>query len=448
MGAYALYVPIEVTPKTDSKTSKMVEFVFFTNLKIHMVVFCVLCGLQVMASTASAQDTVLLGVATGLTSIEGRESLRAANLAMEELNARGGIRIGGHALKIKLVSIDLKDDQAPLRVDDVLTRLEQFLRNQKIHGLVVGPFRSEVLLPAMDIISKYKVPLLETIAMTPAMEAKVLADPRYRFVFRTGLNTKYLVDVLINTMTFLNQHLGYTRVYIMNQDVAWARSTAALMIKLYFNRKGWQIVGSEHIAYGTTDFSPALKRAASQGAQVIVPIFDMPHSGELAQQWKKMHSPAMLCGFISPMAGPGAWKTFDGQIAGALNVVFELGNVPSDRYPQAAKFYQAYAARYGSPIESGHGPAPAYESLYVLAAAIEAAGSLDPEKIVTALKSTDRNGVMGRLRFHPGQQALYGKDPSQAAVACLIQWTRDGRRRIVYPPAIAEGKIEPPSPAP
>jgi len=413
-----------------------------------MVIFGMLCGLHAMAVRGLAQDQVLLGAATGLTSLEGRESLRAANLAVEELNARGGIRISGRPLKIRLISIDLKDDRAPLHVADVLARLEQFLRSQKIHGLVVGPFRSEVLLPAMDIFNKYKVPLLETIAMTPAMEAKALADSRYRFVFRTGLNTKYLVDVLINTMSFLNRRLGYTRVYIINQDVAWARSTASLMIKLYFNRKGWQVVGSEHLAYGTTDFSAALKRAASQGAQVIVPIFDMPHSGELAQQWKKMQIPAMLCGFISPMAGPGAWKTFDGQIAGALNVIFELGNVPSDRYPQAAEFYQAYAARYGSPIESGHGPAPAYESVYVLAAAIEAAGSLDPEKIVTALKSTDRLGVMGRLRFHPSQQAFYGKDPSQAAVACLIQWTRDGRRRIVYPPAIAEGEIELPTEIP
>jgi branched-chain amino acid transport system substrate-binding protein len=417
-------------------------------LKIGMLVFCVLWGLHAMAVAVSAQDRVVLGVATGLTALEGRESLRAANLAVEEINARGGVRIGGRALAVKLVSIDLQDDRSPLNVADVLVRLERFILSQQIHGLVVGPFRSEVLLPAMDIIAKYKVPLLETIAMTPAMEAKVLADPRYRFVFRTGLNTKYLVDMLINIMTFLNQRLGYTRVYILNQDVAWARSTASLLIKLYFDRKGWQIVGSEHIAYGTTDFSAALERATIQGAQVIVPIFDMPHSGALAQQWKKMQSQAMLCGFISPMMGPGAWKTFDGQIAGALNVIFELGNVPSQHHPQATHFYQAYAARYGNPIESGHGPAPAYESVHVLAEAIEAAGSLDSEKIVTALKSTDRVGAMGRLRFHPSQQALFGNDPSQAAVACLIQWTRNGRRRIVYPPALAEGEIEPPTATP
>ncbi len=417
-------------------------------LRVSIPIYVVAWSLALPPEKGLCQDQVVVGVATGLTSLEGRESMKAAALAIEELNAAGGIRVAGKGLQARLVLVDLRDDQVPLQVDDTLARLERFIDTHTIHALVVGPFRSEVLLPAMDIIARHKVPLVETIAMTPAVEAKVLRDPRYRFVFRTGLNTKYLVDVLINTMTFLNQRFGHTRVYIMTQDVAWARSTASLMIKLYFDRKGWQIVGTEHIAHGTTDFSEALRRAQSQGAQVIVPIFDMPQSGELAQQWKKMELPAMLCGFISPMMGPGAWKKFNGQIAGALNVIFELGNIPSRHYPPATQFYRAYASRYGRPIESGHGPAPAYEAVHMLAAAMEKAGSLDPDHIVTALKTIDRVGAMGRLRFHPGQQLLFGKDPEKAAVACVIQWTREGKRRIVYPPTIAEGEIEAPAAAP
>lgn len=396
------------------------------------------------AAPASARDKVVLGVATALTALEGRECTRAANLAVEELNQRGGLRVGERNLPVALTSIDLGDNRSPLQVDEVLALLEQFIVEQQIDALVVGPFRSEVLLPAMDIIAKYKVPLLETIAMTPAVESKILGDPRYRYVFRTGLNTKYLADMLINTMTVLNRRFGYTRVYIMSQDVAWARSTASLMIKLYFNRKGWQVVGSENFAYGTTDYSAALERATTQGAQVILPIFDMPHSDHLTLQWDKLGSKAMLCGFISSMTGPGAWKTFQGRIAGALNVIFELGNIPSPLYPPAAGFFQAYAARYGQPLESGHGPAAAYDAVYVLADAIEKAGVLDAEKIVTALEATDRVGAIGRVRFHPSHQALFGQDPEREAVACLIQWTRDGKRRIVYPPTIAEGEIEPP----
>ena len=417
-------------------------------MKFKILILFLALGQFFTATPVSARDRVVLGVATALNAIEGRESMRAAELAVGELNQRGGLRIGGRNLPVALTSIDLADNRSPLPVDEILARLDQFIRKQKIDALVVGPFRSELLLPAMDIIAKYKVPLLETIAMTPAVESKVLADSRYRYVFRTGLNTKYLADMLINTMKVLNLRFGYTRVYLMSQDVAWARSTASLMIKLYFNRMGWKIVGSENFAYGTTDFSAALERATAQGAQVIVPIFDMPYSGQLALQWQKMGSTAMLCGFISPMTGPGAWKNFKGKIAGALNAIFELGNIPSALYPPATEFYQAYAAKYGQSIESGHGPSAAYDAVYALADAIEKAGTLDADRIVTALNATDRVGAIGRVRFHPSHQALFGKDPGREAVACMIQWTRDGKRRIVYPPTIAEGEIEPPNVAP
>ena len=90
---------------------------------ICLVMVYLLCGLAVMCTPGLAQDEVVLGVATGLTSLEGRESLRAANLAVEELNARGGIHMGGRSYGIKLVSIDLADNQAPLHVADVLARL-------------------------------------------------------------------------------------------------------------------------------------------------------------------------------------------------------------------------------------------------------------------------------------------------------------------------------------
>jgi branched-chain amino acid transport system substrate-binding protein len=62
--------------------------------------------------------------------------------------------------------------------------------------------------------------------------------------------------------------------------------------------------------------------------------------------------------------------------------------------------------------------------------------------MVAALENTNRVGAMGRIRFHRGHQAIFGNNPDAEALACIIQWTKTGRRRIVYPPSIAEGKIE------
>ncbi len=357
---------------------------------------------------------MVIGIATSLNTIEGKESGKAAMLAVQAINRKGGVRIMEEWRPIRLTMVDIDDAGPDSEKTESVQKLERFLQKEALHA----------------------------IAMTPVIESLVLRDPGYRHIFRTGFNTKYLADAMIQIMQFLRARFGFSRVYLLTQDIAWARSTVAIMIRLYFDRMGWQVVGADHFAYGTSDFSASLTRARDRGAQVILPIFDMPHSGNLVIQWQEMTIPAMLCGFISPMVGPGAWEAFDGKIAGTLNVIFELGNMPSDHHPPAGKFYRHYQDHYGQSIQAGHGPAPSYESIYLLADAIESASSLDPEKLVTALEASDRMGPMGRLRFHKGHQIIFGTDPQKEAVVCLFQWTRDGKRRIVYPPSIAEGEIE------
>ena len=407
----------------------------------------VLTGLVLifMASSVESTEAIVLGAVTSLTFLEGRESLNAVELAVDEINAGGGVRIGGKSLPFRILALDLRDARPGIPASDTLGRLEQMLVENKVHAIVVGPFRSEILLAGMDIIARHKVPLIGAIAMSPASDAKILKNPSYKYIFRTCLNAKYLVDYLINTMKFLKSRYGFDNVYIVNQDVAWARTTASLMVRLYFDRFDWTILGQDNYPSGVTDFSASLTKAENKGAQIILPIFDMPESGRLVEQWHLMRGRALLCGFISPMVGPGAWKAFQGKIAGSLNVIFELGNIPSPRWQPSMAFHGAYKAKFGQDIQAGHGPAPAYESVYILAEAIEKAQSLDPDAIVAALETTDRTGVMGNIRFHRGHQVIFGSDPNREALACIFQWQNDGQRKIVYPLSIADGEIVLPS---
>ena len=296
----------------------------------------------------------------------------------------------------------------------------------------------------MDIIAKYKVPMLGTIAMAPTSEKKIKEDPeKYKYIFRTCLNAVHLVKYLAGSMALINKEFGFNKVYVMHQDVAWARATAGFVKKMYFDKTGWEVLGEEAYPTGTSDFSSALMKARAKGAHVIMPIFDMPQSGILVKQWKSMKIPALLAGFISPLAGSGAWNTFDGKIGGSMNSIFELGSaIDSPKVPKSVEFYNKYQKTYGKALQAGHGPAPAYESVYILAAAIERAGSLDPDAIVAELKKTDRIGVMGRIKFDDGNQVVYGNDPQETAVAAVFQWTEDGQRKIVFPESIAEAKIK------
>lgn len=412
---------------------------------LPLLAWALLMLLLAAASARAGGPAVVLGVPTSLSLVEGAESLKAVQMAVAEINAAGGVRVGRRRLPFKVLAVDLRGGVPGVAVRDAVQTLARFLGRHKVHAIVVGPFRSEVLLSAMDLIARKRVPLLGTIAMSPVSEAMLLKDPKYKYIFRVGLNAKYLVDYLIHSMLLLEKRFGFQRVYILNQDVAWARSTASMMMRFFFQRSGWRVLGQRSFPSGASDFSPALEEARAQGAQALLSLFDSPQSGLLAKQWRSLKVPALLCGFISPIVGPAAWGSFQGQIAGSLNVIFELGNLPARRYPPATNFYRAYEARYHRPIQSGHGPAPSYEAVYILAQAIERAGSLDPEALVTALEQSDRVGSMGRIRFHRGHQAFFGDDPRREALAAVIQWTPQGGRRIVYPRAIAEGEVELPS---
>ena len=388
-----------------------------------------------------AGDPVIIGVPTFLGSLEGGESLKAVQLAADEINAKGGVTIKGVKHPIKIEASEIRDGAPGVPVPEALLGIEKIILDKKVHAIVVGPFRSEALLASMDLLAKYKVPMLGTIAMTPASEAKIRENPeKYKYVFRTCLTSRYAAELLAGTMNLLTKEFGFKKAYLMNQDVLWARATAG-GIKGWYEKNGWEVLGQDEFPTGASDFSSALMKAKARGAQVLFVCFDMPQSGILVKQYKSIKVPALLAGYVSPMTGDAAWKTFDGQIGGLLEAVWELGNVPSVKYPPSKAFYDAYKAKYKTALQAGHGPAPAYESVYVLKEAIERAGTIEPDAVVAALKKTDRAGVMGRIRFDEGNQVVYGTDPTKEAVAVMFQWSEAGEQRIVYPTTIADKKI-------
>jgi branched-chain amino acid transport system substrate-binding protein len=411
----------------------------------RFVLLSIVClFLAVFTCPALAQKYITLGVPTSLKLIEGFEGNRAAQLAVEEINAKGGVKVGQEKLLLKIEALDIRDGEPGVPTSEALLGIEKLILDKKVYATVVGNFRSEALLAAMDIYSKYKVINIGTIAMTPKFQEKLLADKeKYKYSFRNCLDSKYLAGYIQSMMKFINKDFGYNKVYIATQDVLWAAGTGQLMEK-WFKDNGWTVIGFDKFPVGATDFSAGLLKARAAGVQVILPIFDMPTSGILVKQWKSMKVPALMAGFISPLMGTKAWKTFGEDIDGFMNVVFEIGYFPIQAYPPTVKFSEAYQKRWKEDIQSGHGAAPSYDAVYVLANAIEKAGTLDSDKVVQALQATDMAGVVGRIKFDPGHQLIFGNDPKQAAVGCVFQWQK-GKMAVVWPESIASEKVLKPS---
>jgi branched-chain amino acid transport system substrate-binding protein len=155
-------------------------------------------------------DPVIIGVPTFLGSIEGGEALKAVQMAADEINAKGGVTIKGAKHQIKIEASEIRDGAPGVPVPEALLGIEKTILDKKVHAIVVGPFRSEALLASMDLLAKYKVPMLGTIAMSPASEAKIRENPeKYKYVFRTCLTSRYAAELLAGTMTQLTKDFGF-----------------------------------------------------------------------------------------------------------------------------------------------------------------------------------------------------------------------------------------------
>jgi branched-chain amino acid transport system substrate-binding protein len=392
-------------------------------------------------ATARAQEPVVIGVPTSLGTTAGKEALNSVIMATEEINARGGVHVKGSKRKLHVESIDIRDASPGVPVPEALLGLEKIIMDKKAHAIVVGFFRSEALLAGMDILSKQKVPMLGTIAMTPASEEKIKQDPtKYKYIFRTGINVKYFAGYQMGIMKKLKDSFGFDKVFIMHQDVLWARGAAAAFAGA-LPKSGWTVLGTEAYPTGASDFSVGLMKAQAAGTQVILPIFDMPEAGILVKQWQSMKVPALFAGIIVPLAGSEAWKAFEGKIVGVTNMFFEVGNIPAPKLPASVRYFENYRKRWNAEVQEQHGPAPSYESVYILAEAIEKAGTLDGDAVAEAIAMTDRVGTIGRIKFDEGHQAVFGMDPAQSAVGGMMQWREGGKRVIVFPESIADDRI-------
>lgn len=398
---------------------------------------------SLLPGAAGAAEPIVLGVPTALGTIEGQDSLRAVQLAVNEINAAGGVQVGAEKRKLEVVSIDTREAEAGVPVNDALAAMEKLISEKKPTAIVVGAFRSEVLVSAMDMIAKVKLPYLCTIGMSPVFDQKVTAEyDKYKYAFRLGLSAPFLVGNLGKTMEFLKTKYGFDKIYFVHQDVAWAKGTVAGLTKVTTGQ-GWTVVGSDAYPTGSRDFSSSMTKAKAGGAQVVVPIFDMPESGVLVKQARSMKLPALVAGFISPAAPATAWATFKGDIDGLVNFLFEPGAIPL-KTPRSQAFAAAYAKAYGEDVSrkmSGHGPGPSYDAVHVLAAAITRAGSTDADKVVAELEKTDVDGVIGKITFNKAHQVPFGEDPKATAASLAFQW-RGGKRVLVYPESVAEGQIE------
>lgn len=414
------------------------KFRYSRTLMFLLALMMILPAGQVLAA-----KSIILGCPLSTAFLYGWAAERGFKLAVEEINAKGGVNVKGEMRPFVVEVIDTRDLEPGVPVSDALLAVEKLILDKKADFILGGPVRSEAALAAMPLLSKHKkISILTTGSLTPKYHALVAEQyDKFKYCFRIHGEAKNLVGEMFANFTELKEKYGFNNLFIMAQDVTHARGAAETM-KEIAEKKGWNVTGVEIYPTGATDYSMGLLKAKKTESQIINIWMDMPESAILLKQWYEMQIPALPFGStLAAAEQPNFWDSTDGKGQYTLCNVVNAGNAPSEATPWTMAFYNAYAKKWGVEPE-GLGSSSSYMAVYVLKDAIERAGTLDSDKVVAELEKTDTMGVYGRLRFDPkNHQVIPAMDPKEGAVGSILQW-QDKKRVVVYPKSIASGEIQ------
>jgi branched-chain amino acid transport system substrate-binding protein len=347
-----------------------------------------LCVIGSAFAPAQAQD-IRLGVHTTLSgpaSAWGASMLGAAELAAEDVNAKGGLEVAGKKHKVVITSYD--DNY---KANDAVTAMNRLISDDKIR-FVVGPLGSAPALAVLPMTSEAKV-----ITMTMAFTPKALSKD-FPYSFRPVISTEEFSDPQIGWVV---KKLGAKNVGGLFPNDESGQQVALANAKAY-EKAGAKFDAREFFERERVDFVPLLTRLFAKNIDAIELDGNSPTTaGLIVKQAREM-------GFKGPIIRTGGDATADIiKVAGAANAegLYVHQTIdPND--PKVAAYVKRYTDKYKSDMNAF---SPMFHAnVQVLFAAMQKAGTTtDVDKIRDAMVSlSGTDTVIGKVSW-TGEQ-LYG----------------------------------------
>ena len=237
---------------------------------------------------SASKPPVVVGFIGSFDSDTGKSTLRGAEIAIEEINAAGGI-LGGRM--IKLVKADTGED-----VTEGIKAYEYLNEKEKVDFIISGSI-DDVSLGWFPRMAEYKTPTLDTWTSFIGIIDMVVKDyEKYKMYFMNiacdyALATLYVdfgKDVLANDMK-------WKTTVVMQEDTAYAGGVFELVDQLLAPEAGIKIL--DHIVYdvNTVDFSPIYNKAAKANPDFIYLISSVK-SQVPSSQYVKLQVPVPMTG--------------------------------------------------------------------------------------------------------------------------------------------------------
>ncbi|WP_407170532.1 ABC transporter substrate-binding protein [Bradyrhizobium sp. ORS 111] len=390
-------------------------------------------GLVALApSGALAADVLKIGVIAEAQAIAGASIPQAAQMAADEINAKGGI----DGRKIEIVSYDNHSSSA-----DSVRAFQRAVNEDKVN-VVISSYISEVVLALEPWASRLKTPFVTPGAASNEISKSVHADyEKNKYTFHGYLTSAALaLSVCDAAKDLLVDQKHMKTAVIMSEDAAWTKPLD-VGYEECLPKIGLKVVDHIRFSPDTTDFTPIFNKI--EGSKPDVIITGISHVGvQPTVQWKNQQVPIPMFGISSQATNETFGKDTNDAAEGVLYQGVSGPGVAVT--PKSVPFAEGFKKRYGNyPSYAGY---TAYDEVYYIADAVKRAGSTEADKMVAALEKTDWEGTIGRVQFYgkddPFTHSIkYGKG---LITGLMLQW-QGGKQVAVWPKEVAKSDLKFPS---
>ena len=374
-------------------------------------------------SSGGIAQTIKVGAVVPLTgryAALGAQVRAGYEIGVEQINAGGGVSVGGKKMQLELIMLD--DESDPTKT---VARLETLATQGVVAYL--GGAGSDLHAAAASIGDKNKIPYLGI-----AFALNSIHKQGLRYLFSPFPKSP---DLAKETFVLLDGSIPAaqrpTKVALLLERTDWGKEMGSAWESLA-KQNGYQIVASGEYAPGAKDFSELILKAKSAGAEAVFALPSPPDGMTIVKQMKELDFNPKAVVFIRA-ADPPVWS----QNLGKDGDYFLLspGWHFAARYPKVAEVNEAHQKRLNRPADPLVGPA--YACVQILAEAITRAGSLDREKIRDAIAATNMTTVVGPVRFRP--------DGTGEVKVFFQQWLK-GKQELIWPKDFATAQFGYPAP--
>ncbi len=334
---------------------------------------------------AGAGGPIVIGEYASLTGKEaafGQSSHKGTQLAIEEINAAGGVL--GRKLELRTEDTQSKPGESATVVKKLISREKAVA--------ILGEVASGRSNEGADACMAAKIPMISPSSTNPKVTEKG------EYIFRVCFIDPFQGTVMA---TFARKTLKATRVAVIT-DVAAAYSVGlAEFFTKSFTANGGTVALEQKFSSGDKDFKAQLTAIKAANPEAIFAPCYYTEAALLTRQAREL-------GITVPIFGGDGWEAPELlEIGGKAmeNTFFSTHYSADAQTPAIKEFLKKFAARFNNEVPDAMA-ALGYDSAMVLADSIKRAGSTEPDKIRDAIAATkDFVGVTGTTTIDPQRNA-------------------------------------------